>query len=74
MTLKKKMYTTEKSMKDFTICFRINLLPYCGKGREHAIFNAGSNLNWTTGLHYELTPVGAPKHNKCSSVNILGQM
>ena len=53
-------------MKDFTICFRINLLSYRGKGREHAIFsaktnkyvtNAGSNLNWTTGFHYELTPV-----------------
>ena len=66
LTLKKKMYKTEKSMKDFTICFRINLLSYRGKGREHTIFsaktnkyvtNASSNLNWTTGFHYELTPV-----------------
>ena len=83
LTLKKKMYKTEKSMKDFTICFRINLLSYRGKSREHAIFsaksnkyvtNAGSNLNWTTGFHYELTPVDGlgPVHSEDAIAKTLG--
>ena len=66
LTLKKKMYETEKSMKDFTLCFRMNLLSYRGKGKDHNILRAKTtkyvrnkdmNLDWTTGFHYELNPV-----------------
>ena len=69
LTLKKKLFEAEKAMKDFTLCFRMNLLSYRGKGTTHTIFRAKTDkyvLNkdmgrkWTTGVHYELAPVDGP--------------
>ena len=69
LTLKKKIYDTEKTMEDFTFCFRINLLSYRGKAKRHKLITAKTNkyvLNkdtnnfWTTGLSYELFPVDGP--------------
>ena len=40
LTLKKKIYKSEKSMKDFTLCFRMNLLSYRGKGKDDNILRA----------------------------------
>ena len=71
LTMKKKLYETEKSMKDFTICFRANLLSYRGKAYDHNFLRAKTNkhiLNkekdmdriWTPGFHYQLTPVDGP--------------
>ena len=66
LTLKKKMYEKEKSMNDFTLCFRMNLLSYRGKGKVHTILraktnkyvtNKNMNKDWTTGFHYELKPM-----------------
>ena len=69
LTLKKKIYETEKIMKDFTLCFRLNLLSYRGKAKNHNLLRAKTNkyvLNkdmnrfWTSGFHYELNPVDGP--------------
>ena len=69
LTLKKKLYEKEKSMDDFTLCFRMNLLSYRGKGTGHNILRAKTskyvtnkdmNRDWTTGFHYELNPVDGP--------------
>ena len=60
------MYKEEKSMDDFTLCFRMNLLSYRKKGKNHGILRAKTNKyvtnkdmkkEWTTGFHYALTPV-----------------
>ena len=68
LTLKKKMYEEEKSMEDFTLCYRINLLSYRGKGMQQHLFraksdkwvkNAGTEQEWTTGFHHDLIPVDA---------------
>ena len=69
LTLKKKIYEKEISMEDFTLCFRINLLSYRGKGLDHHIFRAKTNKfvtnkernkDWSTGFHFELNPVDGP--------------
>ena len=64
LTLKKKMNEKEISMKDFTFCFRFNLLSYRKKGKPHTIFRTKtdkySSSDWTTGFHYELNPVDGP--------------
>ena len=69
LTLKKKYYETEKKMKDFTFCFRINLLSYKGKANSHFIFRANTNKyfpiknmnrKWKTGFHYDLNPFDGP--------------
>ena len=69
LTLKEKKYEKEKSMEDFTICFRINLLSYRGKGLNHGIFKGKSNKfftnkyerkDWSTGFHFSLNPVDGP--------------
>ena len=68
LTLKRKMYEEEKSMKDFTLCYRMNLLSYTGKGKQQHLFrsktdkwvlNAGTDQKWTTGFHHDLNPVDA---------------
>ena len=69
LTFKKKIYEKEKSMEDFTLCFRINLLSYRGKGLWHSILRAKTNkyktnddmnLDWTTGFFYDLSPIDGP--------------
>ena len=69
LTLKKKLFESEKSMEDFTFCFRLNLLSYRAKGKSHTIFRTKTNkhvLNkdinqfWTTGFHFELIPTNGP--------------
>ena len=64
LTLKNKHYEMEKKMDDFTVCFRINLLSYRGKGYPHNLLRARTNKMfendggaWATGFHYELLPV-----------------
>ena len=65
LTLKKKMYEKEKTMEDFTICFRLNLLSYRGKDTIHHILRAKTtkyaknmpeNREWMTGYHFQLNP------------------
>ena len=67
--LKKKMNEEEKSMDDFTLCFRMNLLSYRGKGKQHHMFraktnkyvrNEGTDQDWTTGFFYDLDPRDGP--------------
>ena len=69
LTLKNKLYDSEMSMEDFTLCFRLNLLSYRAKGNSHTILRAKTNkyvLNedmnqfWTTGFHFELIPTNGP--------------
>ena len=69
LTLKEKMYENEKSMEDFTLCFRINLLSYTKAGQDHHIIRARTNKFVTnkdmnkdlaTGFHFELNPVDGP--------------
>ena len=69
LTLKKKLYKTDRRMDDFTVCFRLNLLSYRGKGKTHNILQAKTNKyvydermnhSWTTGFHYHLRPVDGP--------------
>ena len=65
LTLKKKMFEEEKTMEDFTFCFRFNLLKYRGKAVGHTVVRArtdkhANNLpeerDWSTGFHFELIP------------------
>ena len=69
LTLKNKLYESEKSMEDFTLCFRFNLLSYRGKEKVHTILRAKTNMYklyenvnqfWTTGFHFELRPTDGP--------------
>ena len=65
LTLKKPVFDQEKSMKDFTICFRLKLLRYRGKNKWHTIMRAKTdkfvnnpdwNRLWPTGFHFDLNP------------------
>ena len=65
LTLKKKHYEIERSMEDFTVCFRLYLLSYRGKSRVHNIIRARTSKyvrnqedqqEWMTGFHFELNP------------------
>ena len=65
LTLKKKLYEKEQSMKDFTVCFRLKLFSYRGKAVSHIViraktdkylYNTEQGNDWTTGFHFDLNP------------------
>ena len=71
LTLKQKIHQEEKEMKEFTFCFRLNLLSYSEKAKKHVIFwaktnkyhfNEAENSFWTTGFKYSLKPIDGPSN------------